>query len=71
MVLVELDGERVRTMREGVAPTKAEFARRVGIAPATLRQAERGEAVSARTGRKIAAALGVEPPQRLGLAVRR
>jgi predicted transcriptional regulator len=61
-VYVKLDGEKVRAMRESNAGV---FAKEAGISAKTLRRVERGETVSVKTARKIAAALEVEPPQSL------
>ncbi len=59
---VKLEGEKVRAMRESKA---GEFAKEAGVSAKTLRRVERGETVSVKTARKIAAALEVEPPQSL------
>jgi DNA-binding XRE family transcriptional regulator len=46
--------------------TKRDLAAAAGVSPQTAGNAERGEPVRSKTARKVAWALGVNPPQRLG-----
>ena len=66
-MFVQLDGPKVRELREADGAGRSSLARRAGISPTTLRRVEgnRGP-VMVKTARKIAAALDVDPPQRLG-----
>ncbi len=63
---VQLYPERVRALREEQGMTKGDLAAAAGISKTTSRNAERGEPVRSKTARKVAAALGVRPLQRLG-----
>ena len=63
---VELYHEKVRALREEQGMTKRDLAAAAGVSPATARNAERGLPVRSKTARKVAAALGVNPPQPLG-----
>ena len=63
---VELYPERVKALREECGITKGDLAAAAGISKKPARNAERGEPVRSKTARKVAAALGVDPPQRLG-----
>ena len=63
---VELFPERVKTLREERGMSKRDLAAAAGISTTTARNAERGEPVRSKTARKVAAALGVNPPQPLG-----
>ena len=46
--------------------TKRDLATAAGFSKTTARNAERGESVRSKTARRVAAALGVHPPHRLG-----
>jgi transcriptional regulator with XRE-family HTH domain len=70
-VYVELYPERVRTLREEQGISKRDLAAAAGISTTTARNAECGESVRSKTARKVAAALGVNPLQRLGRPARR
>ena len=63
---VELYAEKVRALREESGMSKRDLAAAAGISTTTARNAERGEPVRSKTARKVAAALGVNPPQPLG-----
>ena len=63
---VVLYPERVKALREERGMTKRDLAAAAGVSKKTAGNAERGEPVRAKTARKVAAALGVDPPQRLG-----
>ena len=63
---VELYPERVKALRKERGMTKRDLAVAAGVSPKTAGTAERGEPVRSKTARKVAAALGVDPPQRLG-----
>ena len=63
--------ERVKTLREGRGMTKRDLAAAAGVSMTTAGNAERGEPVRSNTARKVARALGVEPPQRLSHPARR
>ncbi len=67
----ELYPERVKTLREERGMTKRDLAAAVGVSTTTARNAERGAPVRSKTASKVARALGVEPPQRLGRPARR
>ena len=62
---VEMNPERVRALREEQGMTKRDLAAAAGISKTTARNTERGEPVRSKTARRVAAALGVDPPQRL------
>ena len=68
---VELYPERVKALRKEREMTKRDLAAAAGISKTTARNAERGEPVRSKTARNVAAALGVDPPQRLGRPARR
>ena len=51
--------------------TKRDLAAAAGVSKKTVRNAERGEPVRSKTARKVAAALEIDPPQRLGRPARR
>ncbi len=63
---VELYPERVKTLREERGMSKRDLAVAAGILKKTARNAERGLPVRSKTARKVATALGVDPPQPLG-----
>ncbi len=63
---VQLYPERVKTLREEQGMSKRGLAIAAGISKTTARNAERGESVRAKTARRVAAPLGVNPPRRLG-----
>jgi transcriptional regulator with XRE-family HTH domain len=63
---VELYPERVQALREERGMSKRDLAAAARISPKTAGNTERGEPVRGKTARKVAAALGVDPPQRLG-----
>ena len=63
---VQLYPERVKTLREERGMSKRDLAAAAGVCPTTARNAERGTPVQSNTAFKVAAALGVDPPQRLG-----
>ena len=63
---VELHTEMVTTLREERGMSKRDLAAAAEVSPTTARNAERGAPVRLKTARRIAAALGVDPPQRLG-----
>jgi transcriptional regulator with XRE-family HTH domain len=56
--------ERMKTLTEGRGMTKRDLAAAAGVS--TARNAERGAPVGSKTARKVARALDVDPPQRLG-----
>ncbi len=62
MTAVEIDGQKVRALREAGFMTREEFGKKVKLHPDHVGRIERGE-VSPRipTIRKIADALGVDP----------
>ena len=68
---VEMHGEQVRALREGRGMSKRDLAAAAGVSKTTMRNAERGEPVQTETARKVARALEVDPPQRLGRVSRR
>ncbi len=68
---VQLNAERVRSLRLEHGMTKRDLARAAGISESTARSAERGIPVRGATGRKVARVLGVDPPQSLGRVARR
>jgi transcriptional regulator with XRE-family HTH domain len=63
---VELYPERVKALREERGMTKRDLAAAAGISKTTARNAKRGAPVRTKTERSVAAALAVDPPQRLG-----
>ena len=63
---VQLYPERVKTLREEQGMSKRDLAVAAGISKTTARNAERGAPVRSKTARKVAAALGGDPPQRMG-----
>lgn len=58
--------ERVKVLREEQWMSKRDLAVAAGISKTTAKNTERGEPVRSKTARKVAAALGVDPPQRIG-----
>ena len=68
---VEPYPERVKTLREERGMTKRDLAAAAGVSKTAARNAERGEPVRSKTASRVARALGVEPPQRLGRPARR
>ncbi len=68
---VDLYPEKVRALREERGMTKRDLAAAAGVSMTTAGNAERGEPIRSKTARKVARALGVEPPQRLGHPARR
>ena len=69
---VEMDGAKVRTMREGRGFNGAAFARAASVSPKTLRRVEHNRgAVRVSTARKIGATLGKVDPRSLGRVARR
>ncbi len=68
---VQLYPEQVKTLREEHGMTKRDLAAAAGVSATTARNAERGAPVRSKTARKVAAALGFDPPQRLGRPVHR
>lgn len=63
--------ERAKSLREERGMGKRDLAVAAGISKTTGRNAERGEPVRNQTAFKVAAALGVDPPQRLGRPAQR
>jgi DNA-binding XRE family transcriptional regulator len=61
-----LYSERVKSMREESGMTNRALATAAGISTATAKNAERGALVRSKTAGKVAAALGFNPPRRLG-----
>ena len=68
---VELYPVRVKALREERGMSKRDLAVAAGISKTTGRNAERGDPVRAKTARKVARALQVDPPQRLDRPSRR
>ncbi len=68
---VMLYSERVKALREERGMTKRNLATTAGVSKKTAGNAERGLPVRSKTAKKVAAALGVDPPQRLGRPVHR
>ena len=68
---VELFPDRVKALREEREMSKRGLTVAAGISKTTGRNAERGEPVRSKTARKVAAALGVDPPQRIGRPAQR
>ena len=56
--------DRLKTLREGRGTTKRGLAAAAKVSATTAGNAERGLPVRSKTARKVAAALGVDPPQR-------
>ncbi len=56
--------ERVNALREERGMTKRDLATEAGVSKKTAGNAERGAPVRSKSARKVAAALGVDPPQR-------
>ena len=53
---------RMRTLRKERGMTKRNLVAEAGVSPKTAGNAERSEPVRSKTARKVAAALGVDPP---------
>jgi len=70
MALV-MNAERVQELREGQGMSRRALADAAGISAETVRRAEREVPVTFRTGRALAAALGVEPSPSLGRVLSR
>ena len=68
---VELYSERVKALREERGMSKRDLAAAAEISATTVRNAERGAPVRSKTARKVARALDVDPPQRIGRPARR
>jgi transcriptional regulator with XRE-family HTH domain len=66
-----MHGDNVRALREEMLWSQQELATAAGISPVTARSAERGGRVQATTAKRIAQAVGVDPPQALGRVARR
>jgi transcriptional regulator with XRE-family HTH domain len=63
-LMPQIDGEKLRDLREERFLSHRELAQRAGVSPTTVLNLERGQAEpQRRTVRKIAAALGVEPTE--------
>jgi transcriptional regulator with XRE-family HTH domain len=65
-VYVEMCGKRVQELRQEKGLSKQQLAAAAGISPDTLRRVEQEEPVQVKTAKKVAKALEVDPPQRLG-----
>ena len=63
---VEMYPEKVRALREERGMSKRDLAAAAGVSPKTAGNVESGEPVRSKTARKVAAALGIDPPQPLG-----
>ena len=63
---VVLYAERVKALRGGRGMSKRDLAAAAGISTITAGNAKRGAPVRFKTARNVAAALGFDPPQRLG-----
>ena len=63
---VELYPDKVKALREERGMSPADLAVAAGLTARTARRAAGGQLVRAKTARAVAAALGVNPPQRLG-----
>ncbi len=59
---MQLYPEWVKTLREEQGMSKRGLAVAAGISKTTARNAERGEPIRGKRARKVAAALGVNPP---------
>ena len=68
---VIMNGERVAELREERGLDKRALAHAAGISAPTVERVEGEEPVRFSTGRKVAAALGVEPTRSLGRPLRR
>ena len=63
-LMPQIDGEKLRTIREKRFLSHRELAQRAGVSPTTVLNLEKEQTESQRrTVRKIAAALGVEPAE--------
>jgi transcriptional regulator with XRE-family HTH domain len=61
-MIVTIDGEKVKALREAAGMDRDQLAARAGISRQTVAKAERhGGPPQVKSGRKIARALGVEP----------
>jgi transcriptional regulator with XRE-family HTH domain len=69
-VYVLMNSERVEELREAKGLSKRDLAVAAGISATTAERAESGEPVRFSTGRKVAAALGVESSQTPGRPLR-
>ena len=68
MSRIAINGERVQVLREESGKTQRAFAAEVGVSERTIRRAESGAPVRAKTARGVAEALGLPPNRSSGLA---
>ena len=68
---VELYPKRVKALREERGMSKRDLATAAGVSKKTARNAKRGLPVRLKTARSVAAALGADPPQRIGRPAQR
>ena len=66
---VEMHGDKVQELRSARGMSRRDLAAAAGISRSTARRAERAEPVRLTTAKAVAAALEVDPPQRLGRSV--
>ena len=66
---IEMYGDKVQELRSARGMSRRDLAAAAGISRSTARRAERAEPVRVRTAKAVAAALEVDPPQRLGRSV--
>jgi len=66
---VEMHGDKVQELRSARGMSRRDLAAAAGISLSTAWRAERAEPVRVSTAKAVAAALEVDPPQRLGRSV--
>jgi transcriptional regulator with XRE-family HTH domain len=60
-MFIEMNGEKVRSLRKAQGLYKKDLARLANVTQATIKRAERGGRMYPATVRRIAGALGVDP----------
>ncbi len=66
-VMPQIDGEKLRALREDKFLSNRELAKRASVSPTTVLNLEAGKAeAQRRTVRKLAHALGVDPAELVG-----
>ena len=63
---VEMHSDKVQELRSARGMSRRDLAAAAGISLSAARRVERAEPVRVRTAKAVAAALEVDPPQRLG-----